>query len=854
MESGPIEQSRVKESLTAVKERKPPTVAKLGVSVTIHGHFYQPPRENPYLEAIERQPSATPFHDWNERIHHQCYRPNVFARVLNDRGEVIDIVNNFEYLSFNIGPTLMSWLERYDLEVYQKIIEADRASCQRLNGHGNAIAQPYNHIILPLANEADKITQIRWGKADFQARFGREAEGMWLPETAVDEATLKALISENIRFIILSPSQAQRCRPLPSADHPYPRVWQEVGGSQINPTRPYRCYVGEETYIDIFFYDEPISADMGFHDVLSSSQYFSERLRQAIQGDHRASQLINVATDGETFGHHKPGTEKSLAYAFTREFPDRDWEVTNYAHYLSQNPPTWEVILKSVSSWSCSHGVERWRSHCGCGGSDHYQQHWRKPLREALDWLRDQLSVIFEQEGKRLFFDPWDARNDYIEVVRVCKAWVAPNHSIVTEFFARHLRYSLTPPEEIEALRLLEMQRNALLMYTSCGWFFEEISRPEGVQILRYASRAIDLGERLSGQSLEAKFISYLAQAPSNNPHFKNGAEIYEELVKTARITVEQIAAHYALSSLFQNHPHQDHHYAYYVTQQDYQRQSIGALTLAMGELKMQSRTTGETNHLVFAVLHLGGWDFHCCVQPFRDCSAYNQSMKAIFSIFKRGSAAKTILAMKAHFGEQSLGLENLFAEKRMEIMEELARETKNRLHELYTQIYRDNYSILVAFQQDQLPVPRELQVAAEITLSQGCLRNLQALEQAEDDATARDEILQALEATITEAKELHLALDISEGKKILERLSVRSLRNLLHNGSHDSTIANYTKRLIELGHLLEVGVMLDRCQELYYSWLQSHPLEEVSPELQDLLHLGLDLCVDVRPWLEKLN
>jgi alpha-amylase/alpha-mannosidase (GH57 family) len=327
-----------------------------GVYVTVHGHFYQPPRENPYLDAIERQPSATPFHDWNERIHWECYRPNAFARVLNDRGELLGIVNNYEYMSFNIGPTLMSWLERYDMEVYQRILEADIRSSQRLNGHGNAIAQVYNHIIMPLANERDKYTQIRWGKADFKSRFGRDPEGIWLAETAIDYATIAALISEGIKFIILAPSQAQRCRPFPTNHDPHPQ-WHEVGGSQIDPTRPYRCYLkpgfqttssplsvskitslqstDELPYIDIFFYDGPISRDMGFTDVVYSSSHFAGRVGAAIRGDHRLAQLISVATDGETFGHHKKGTEKTLAYAFIGEFPRHGWTVTNFAHYLS---------------------------------------------------------------------------------------------------------------------------------------------------------------------------------------------------------------------------------------------------------------------------------------------------------------------------------------------------------------------------------------------------------------------------------------------------------------------------------------------------------------------------------------
>jgi alpha-amylase/alpha-mannosidase (GH57 family) len=297
---------------TTVSIQSPPAIDPLktatGVYVTIHGHFYQPPRENPYLDTIERQPSARPFHNWNARIHHECYRPNAFARVLNDRGELVRIVNNYEYLSFNIGPTLMSWLQNHDLEVYQRILEADRVSCERLNGHGNAIAQVYNHIILPLANERDKYTQIRWGKADFRSRFGRDPEGMWLAETAIDQATVTALIDEGLKFTILAPSQALRCRPLPTDDHPDPQ-WYAVGGGQIDPNRPYRCYLADGRYLDIFFYDGPISRDMGFNDVLSSTDHFAGRLGQAIKGDHRSSQVISVATDGETFGHHKAGTE-----------------------------------------------------------------------------------------------------------------------------------------------------------------------------------------------------------------------------------------------------------------------------------------------------------------------------------------------------------------------------------------------------------------------------------------------------------------------------------------------------------------------------------------------------------------
>jgi alpha-amylase/alpha-mannosidase (GH57 family) len=520
-----------------------PLRTAMGVYVTVHGHFYQPPRENPYLDTIERQPSAMPFHDWNERIHHECYRPNAFARVLNDRGEVVGIANNYEYLSFNIGPTLMSWLEHYDIEVYQRILEADRKSCDRLNGHGNAIAQVYNHIILPLANERDKYTQIRWGKADFRSRFGRDPEGMWLAETAVDYATLEALVAEGIKFTILAPSQAERCRPIPTDDQPVTQ-WLEVGGGQIDPTRPYRCFLADGKYIDIFFYDGPISRDMGFNDVLSNSHHFAGRLGQAVRGDHRPAQLISVATDGETFGHHKGGTEKCLAFAFINEFPNRGWTVTNFAHYLSINPPTWEVMLKPVTAWSCAHGVDRWQDDCGCGGGGLWNQKWRRPLRDSLDWLRDKLIKVYDEIGRKFFIDPWQARDEYIQVVRDRSA------ANVDQFLTRHRKRKLTPSEQLDALRLLEMQRHALLMYTSCGWFFEEISRPEGVQILRYAARALELAGEVAGVQLEKSFLRRLNNAPSNVDCFKHGGEVYRQLVVSAQISFKQVGAYYAISSL----------------------------------------------------------------------------------------------------------------------------------------------------------------------------------------------------------------------------------------------------------------------------------------------------------------
>jgi alpha-amylase/alpha-mannosidase (GH57 family) len=841
-----------------------PLQTAAGVYITVHGHFYQPPRENPYLGKIERQPSAHPYHDWNERIYYECYRPNAFARILNDRGEVIDIVNNFEYLSFNIGPTLMSWLEKYDPEVYQRIIEADRHSCQRLNGHGNAIAQAYNHIILPLANERDKYTQIRWGKADFRSRFRREPEGMWLAETAIDYETIKVLIDEGIRFTILAPSQAERCRPLPTKDDPEPE-WHAVAGSQIDPTRPYRCFIEDGRYIDIFFYDGPISRDMGFSDLLKTADHFVSRIGQAIKGDRRRSQLISVGTDGETFGHHKKGTEKCLAYVFTIDFPDRGWTVTNYAHYLSIHQPTWEVVLKPVTAWSCSHGVDRWQDDCGCAGGGIWHQKWRRPLRDTLNWLRDQLNALYEEIGTKFFNDPWLVRDEYIKVIG------DRSYENVSQFLDQYQCRLLTPEEQIDAFRLLEMERHTLLMFTSCGWFFEEISRPEGVQILRYAAHALELAGEVAGVHLKDEFIRRLAQAPSNVETFGNGAEVYRQLVAPAQISFEQVAAHYAIGSLFTNYSSEEQVYCYSAEQLDYQKQQMGSLTLAVGEVRLTSEITWENHLFVFAVLHLGGWDFHCCIQPFTGRLAYTQLKNELFDALKQASVAQTILVMNQLLGDRSFNLQHLFAEERHRIMGQLAEKTKKHLDQLYTQVYRENYSILLAFQREELPVPQELQVAAEVALSHRCLKTIFAIEQAIDNTQEIDNHLAELDGIAIEANHFKCQFTIPEAKEILEKLILRSLWQLLYDGD-PTTLETDLQRLtkmIDVGNQLHLGLFLDRAQEIYYHCLQQRIVPEclVSPlseqqmttyscrwnlvQIKPLLKLGQKLGVDVSIWLK---
>jgi alpha-amylase/alpha-mannosidase (GH57 family) len=364
--------------------------------VAIHGHFYQPPRENPWLEIIETEESAHPFHDWNERIARECYRPNAHARILDGKSKILEIINNYSSISFNFGPTLLPWLEKHFPSVYQRILEADRESLRRF-GRGNAIAQVYNHIIMPLANNRDKETEILWGMADFEKRFHRKPEALWLPETAVNYATLRVLVKYGMRYLILSPFQALRVKPLGG------KKWTDVSQGRIDTTRPYRCFIQDasgkkllDQFIDIFFYNGIISKEIAFGDLLKDGNHFCNRFTQFHQESKQRPQLIHVATDGETYGHHMKFGEMALAYALDKGFPTRGLELINYGSFLKRFPPVHEVEIDEGpkgegTSWSCGHGVGRWKENCGCstGGQPGWNQEWRKSLREGLDFLRD---------------------------------------------------------------------------------------------------------------------------------------------------------------------------------------------------------------------------------------------------------------------------------------------------------------------------------------------------------------------------------------------------------------------------------------------------------------------------------
>ncbi|MDR2137399.1 MAG: DUF3536 domain-containing protein, partial [Synergistaceae bacterium] len=519
--------------------------------VCVHGHFYQPPRENPWLEFVEAQESASPWHDWNDRVTAECYRRNAASRILDDQGNIRKICNNYSRMSFNMGPTLLSWMKDKAPFSYRGILDADAEGLKRFSGHGPALAQVYSHMIMPLANRRDKVVQVKWGIRDFESHFGRQPEGMWLAETAVDTETLEVLAENGIRFTILAPRQASEVRPLENLDKKPDKAWRDVKWGKIDTGMPYLCRLPSGQSIALFFYDGDVSHAIAFGGLLYDGGAYAKRLIEAkadggISSSFSSSSLSHVATDGESYGHHHHNGDMALAYCLETIDEGHEAELTVYGEFLEKNPPLQEVRIVENSSWSCAHGVERWRGDCGCSnGTPGYHQKWRAPLRDALDWLRDKLAVLFEYEGAKYLKNPWGAREDYIELI------LDRSRPSVDRWLAAHARRPLTEEETVRVLKLMESQRSAILMYTSCGWFFDEISGLESTQILRYAARAISLTRELTGLDFNLEFERLLEKAPSNVPELVNGRRVYELLAKPSEVSFERMAAHYGMLALF---------------------------------------------------------------------------------------------------------------------------------------------------------------------------------------------------------------------------------------------------------------------------------------------------------------
>jgi alpha-amylase/alpha-mannosidase (GH57 family) len=804
--------------------------------LVIHGHFYQPPRENPWTGVVERDPQVRPFHDWNERICHECYRTNAFARIFDSYGRIERIVNNFERISFDVGPTLLSWLEGHDRATYERILDADRKSVARNAGHGNAIAQAFNHAILPLLSERDRVTQVRWGLTDFRRRFGREPEAMWLPETACDDKTLGTLIDEGLLFAILSPYQAARVRDL-AGGH-----WTSVEDGSIDTAIAYEYFHrdGSGRSIALFFYDGPLARSIAFEGLLVSSQTFVAGLAGGRGGPDR---VIHVATDGESYGHHFRLGELTLAHALMVEGPNKDLSFTNYGAFLAAHPPAREVEIKAGpdgegTSWSCAHGVGRWYRDCGCqtDGKDGWNQAWRTPLRNAFDLLRTFAHERFEEDAAELFADPWKARDAYADF------FLDPARPR-DEWLRRHARRPLDDDEKVRAFTLLELEKSILLMYTSCGWFFADIAGPEGRQVLSYAAHALDLMQELNCDPPRRRFLEILEQAKSNRAGVGSGAEISTKTVEPLRVTPARVASHLAISSLVEEGDESGAVGDYRFRRSHFQRQSQGKVRLAVSHVAIEKTTTGRRHEHAVGSIHLGGVDFYCAVREYPGQEQFAGATARVWAAFRTASLPTMLRVVQQELGPDEGGLESVLADGRERISELVLGGIVGSFGDAYARMYESHQRELEHFKQAGFDLPKELSAAAELALGRRFNVEIEKAQPSPDPAA----YAKAIEIA-DEAHRQGYDIDRSFASRLLGDMIERAVAHATTVPSPE-TIRSATL-LVELARHLRADGHLARAQEnLYRALLEP----TISPAAMSALAIALGFAPSVVGRRESL-
>ena len=820
------------------------------VFLTIHGHFYQPPRENPWLEAIELQDSALPFHDWNERINKECYNPNSVSKIVDSRNRILDVVNNYEYMSYNFGPTLLSWMEQFAPLTYERIIKADIESIAEHNGHGNAIAQVYNHIIMPLANEHDKETQIKWGIRDFEYRFGRKPEGMWLAETAVDDDTLRILEANGIKFTILSPYQADKFKKKGDKE------WTDVSWGNIDPARSYKYNIKSAPgkSIDLFFYDGAISRSVAFDELLKDGNKFIKRLKEGVSDCRDFPQIVNIATDGESYGHHTKFGDMALAYVLKVKAKDEGFKITNYAEYLEKYRSDCEVEIKQASSWSCFHGVGRWKEDCGCstGGHPGWNQKWRKPLREALDYLRDELVIIFEQEGPKYFDNVWEVRNKYIDVI------LDRNEMNVKKFQQENFKSDLSDEQKVHAMELLEIQRQAMLMYTSCGWFFSEISGIETVQIMKYAARAMQLATKFSNKDLETHFLEILSEAKSNIPEHGTGKDIFERFVKPSIVTTKQIASLWALSSLYQDFEDEESVYCYTIKKEAYKKVQKGSSTFVVGHIEIQSKITLQKSNVMFALMQYSGGDFHCAIKEYSDDFEFNKIKTNLIKTFLMNPLTEIIRSMDECFGKEYFTLKDIFIEERRKILQILLKGKLEKFSQTYQVMYDEGKGSIYHLQGLGLKIPDEFKISAAYALS----HKFNDIVVHSGGFLDEDSIQQATDINY-EAKKIDIQLDKSPSNKIFSKKILQNINRLVH--SFEIQQADVLLEIFDSINKLELQIDISEAQNIYFSKIY-HKIGDIIESgtatkrssnkkfIEMLLEIGENLNINTEFYRKKLD
>jgi len=768
----------------------------------IHGHFYQPPRENAWLESIELQDAAYPYHDWNERVTAECYAPNTASRILDGEGYITHIVNNYAKISFNFGPTLLDWLKTNFPDVYQAIVAADQESQNNFSGHGSALAQAYNHMIMPLANRRDKYTQVLWAIRDFEHHFSRRPEGIWLPETAVDLETLDILSELGVKFTILAPHQAHRVRQIGT------NTWNDVSEGNIDPTMVYELHLPSGRKINLFFYQGPIARAVAFEDLLRSGENFAYRLVEAFSEAHTRPQLVHIATDGETYGHHHRFGDMALAYAIHHIETNGLAKITNYGEYLEKYPPSYEVEIIENTSWSCAHGIERWRSDCGCNSGRHlgWNQAWRTPLREALDWLRDTVAPKYEEKAGELLKDAWAARDDYIELV------LDRSPENVRRCLDQHAIRELNEAERITVLNLLELQRHTMLMYTSCGWFFDELSGTETMQIIQYAGRVVQLAEELFKADTERHFLSLLEQAKSNIPAYGDGRRVYDKFVKPAMVDLTKVAAHYAVSSLFEEYGEKAKIYCYHVELDAYQTCTVGKPKLAVGRAKVASEITQEHSVLSFGVLHFGDHNVNAGVREYQGEETYQQMVQEVTDTFSGADFPEVIRLLDKHFGTSTYSLKSLFRDEQRKVLGYILESSLSEIEAAYRQLYEHHFSPMRFLSDLGNPVPKAFQSAAEFILNTDLRQSFSS------ETLEVDRITSLLE----EAKAWNVELD-TEGLGYMMQQALEKIMTRLVSTPDDITVMENLVDAVVLARSAPLTVNLWKVQNLYYEMLKNN-------------------------------
>ncbi|MFP4520814.1 MAG: DUF3536 domain-containing protein [Fibrobacterota bacterium] len=692
----------------------------------VHGHFYQPPRENPWIDEIERQESAAPYHDWNQRIDRECYRSNGASRVLAPDGRIIDIINNYRYLSFNFGPTLMSWMEVHSPETYEKIIEADRISCEENNGHGNAIAQVYNHVIMPLQDRRDKITEIKWGIADFKYRFGRIPEAMWLAETAVDMETIECMIESGLKFLIVAPGQIAGIRKIGE------EKWNTSPVEDDLFCRPFRIFQKDkdgntetEKFIDAFVFNAGLSGAVGFEHLLRDAGGFTSRMLSEFRKKKGGPFFTSIATDGETFGHHEAFGNMCLASFFRDHASAAGIKIVNYASFLEMSPPEFEADLKNAFSggtaWSCAHGTGRWKEDCGCstGAREGWNQKWRSPLRNAFDFLKEKIDEIYEKDAPDLFgkSDIWDVRDQYVEVI------LDRSEKNVEEFFRRFAGPEQTEERKAKALSLLEMQRNRLLMYTSCAWFFADISGIETVQNMKYAARALQYAAVFNNNAKEIEngFLLHLSEAKSNIAG-DDGKKIYERWVKPNSFSSEKAALIYVVSLLYSGEKKEDIFLRYHIKLSGKKEVRKELCRAVSGDLKIKSELDHFTTEFFFLCLEIKdrGLRFYCMPK----------SQKPDFNLDKiiSGTADKIESRSADIFKQPPFTLRDIFDDKKYEIASMMLKRNMSEIRGSFDEVFEKSRELLDVYTSFGIEIPSEIKVPCESAVSEGLIRCVKAM------------------------------------------------------------------------------------------------------------------------------